>query len=606
MQVPDRFCDLVMKGGITSGIAYPLAIRQLSEVFRLKNLGGTSAGAIVAATAAAAEYGRLNDRGSRFTGLEALSTWLAKGDNLLSLFQPQPSTEPLLNAVLLCLHSDRKKVGLFRRLLRLLRGMPFFFWICFLVGLVPGAALWLAVVSAVDGWRLVLGGACALLLLVLGAFVLSSFSVLLILLRVFAAVSRNGYGICSGAQTRAGTPALTGWLSDRLNKLAGKNEDEPLTFGDLWNADPESKSRERSINLKMLTTCLSHGRPYRFPDDIGRFYFDREEFRELFPTDVVDWMEAHPRDSQRPAAVHENKDLRRFPDAENLPVIVGVRMSLSFPILLSAIRLYDVDYSLARNKEARKNGEPPVAEPCWFSDGGICSNFPIHSFDSPLPRWPTFGINLKSFHPEKTTEEEAVWLPRSNREGLNEIWQRFEKPPGISGVLAFLWTIVGTMQSWMDNLHTKLPGYRDRIVHISLDEDEGGLNLNMPPDVIERITKRGTRAGEKLREAFQDPHGDRWENHTWVRYRTTMCLLEKHLEALAGASKISPSTAHPLQDLIAEGSPSYRWTGDAQRDFALQETLNLLRTAVSWGQASESFCEGAPHPRPELRAIPKV
>jgi hypothetical protein len=36
------------------------------------------------------------------------------------------------------------------------------------------------------------------------------------------------------------------------------------------------------------------------------------------------------------------------------------------------------------------------AEPrlCWFSDGGISSNFPLHMFDAPLPRWPTFAINL--------------------------------------------------------------------------------------------------------------------------------------------------------------------------------------------------------------------
>ena len=43
----DRFCDLVMKGGITSGIVYPKAIALLSKHYRFKSIGGTSAGATI-------------------------------------------------------------------------------------------------------------------------------------------------------------------------------------------------------------------------------------------------------------------------------------------------------------------------------------------------------------------------------------------------------------------------------------------------------------------------------------------------------------------------------------------------------------------------------
>ena len=53
-----RFCDLVMKGGITSGIVFPTAVAQLSTQYRFRHIGGTSAGAIAAAGAAAAEYRR--------------------------------------------------------------------------------------------------------------------------------------------------------------------------------------------------------------------------------------------------------------------------------------------------------------------------------------------------------------------------------------------------------------------------------------------------------------------------------------------------------------------------------------------------------------------
>ena len=52
-----KYCDLVMKGGITSGIVYPNAVLALAREFRFKSVGGTSAGAIAAAVTAAAACG---------------------------------------------------------------------------------------------------------------------------------------------------------------------------------------------------------------------------------------------------------------------------------------------------------------------------------------------------------------------------------------------------------------------------------------------------------------------------------------------------------------------------------------------------------------------
>ena len=37
-------CDLVMKGGITSGVVSPKLIAELANTYRFKNIGGTSAG----------------------------------------------------------------------------------------------------------------------------------------------------------------------------------------------------------------------------------------------------------------------------------------------------------------------------------------------------------------------------------------------------------------------------------------------------------------------------------------------------------------------------------------------------------------------------------
>ena len=45
-------CDLIMKGGITSGVVYPGAIAKIAETYRLRDIGGSSAGAIAATFAA--------------------------------------------------------------------------------------------------------------------------------------------------------------------------------------------------------------------------------------------------------------------------------------------------------------------------------------------------------------------------------------------------------------------------------------------------------------------------------------------------------------------------------------------------------------------------
>ena len=70
---PTHECDIVMKGGITSGVIYPLAVCELAQVYRLRSVGGASAGAIAAAAAAAAEVGRATGaaaaRGGGFLGL---------------------------------------------------------------------------------------------------------------------------------------------------------------------------------------------------------------------------------------------------------------------------------------------------------------------------------------------------------------------------------------------------------------------------------------------------------------------------------------------------------------------------------------------------------
>src|SRR5262245_57223168 len=90
-------CDLVMKGGITSGIVYPPLVLQLKEAYRFRCVGGSSAGAIAAAATAAAEYGR--ETGG-FEKLSTLQEELGQGTFLRDLFQPSKKTRPLMKFLL--------------------------------------------------------------------------------------------------------------------------------------------------------------------------------------------------------------------------------------------------------------------------------------------------------------------------------------------------------------------------------------------------------------------------------------------------------------------------------------------------------------------------
>ena len=88
-QKAKKECDLIMKGGITSGVVYPPAILDLATQYRFRSIGGTSAGAIAAAIAAAAERGRLQarqdgqvDKGRGFLKLQQMQDQLTDGDFL--------------------------------------------------------------------------------------------------------------------------------------------------------------------------------------------------------------------------------------------------------------------------------------------------------------------------------------------------------------------------------------------------------------------------------------------------------------------------------------------------------------------------------------------
>jgi len=100
-------CDLVMKGGITSGVIYPQAVLALAKNYCFRSIGGTSAGAIAAAMTAAAEYGRKQkqaDSDQQWAGFVLMENeiipQLTTEGFIRGLFQPAPATQPLLDGLL--------------------------------------------------------------------------------------------------------------------------------------------------------------------------------------------------------------------------------------------------------------------------------------------------------------------------------------------------------------------------------------------------------------------------------------------------------------------------------------------------------------------------
>jgi hypothetical protein len=147
-----------------------------------------------------------------------------------------------------------------------------------------------------------------------------------------------------------------------------------------------------------------------------------------------------------------------------------------------------------------------------------------------------------------------------------------------------------------------MPGYRNRIVHISLKKNEGGLNLAMPQPLITDLTKRGALAGSRLREEFN------WPQHVWARYRTAMCILERYLGALGRRYTSSFSEDGRIRQWLdgtaTEPTPGYAWKNDDEKAFAAAETAKVAGLVESWG-GKGSFCDTAPLPEPSLRAQPK-
>ena len=645
-------CDVVMKGGITSGVVYPPAVSELAKTYRFVNVGGASAGAIAAACTAAAEFRRQNGDVGAFSGLDQLSRELGADNFILNLFQPTPWTWPLFQIVLSFVGSKPTVIKIGMALV-----MAFVcFWPLTLVALFLDWLLvrWLLQTSApLSTW---------LLAMVVMLVVLSLAWAVGLIASVTAAIPNNYLGLCSGSGGSTRKPPLTDWLAAKIDQLADiKKGAGPLTFGQLWGVSGDDATNKpqpygvlppkldaptptldeirgnATTNLEMITTCVTLGRPYRIPIATRIFFVNPADAYALFPKYVATWLldqAAPPRSKDEAILYRLLAPLVPLPPPECFPVVVAARMSLSFPVLLSAVKLYAIDYSRPNSSTASaligrlaqdatfdldRNHDDPrldaikqklLAEPCWFSDGGLTRNFPVEFFDGPLPRRPTFAIDLDALPDGESdtapgSPADYVKLPEHNIQGIAPTWNRIERQHKPASLLSFVGAIIDTMQNWTDNTQSQMPGYRDRIVHIELAQDEGGLNLNMPANVVQKLAARGQAAGSALTQAFADPPelAPHWLNHRFVRYRNFMALFEPQMTAFH--EKYSYDFAPgPSYETLIGSPPSYKWQSTDQEQFAKAKTTDTDRLAKDIAASSESFLVGEPHPQGELIVRP--
>lgn len=579
--MPLKECDLVMKGGISSGVVYPQAILELAKVYRFRCIGGASAGAIAAAFAAAAELGR--ETGG-FERLEKVAEELARPNFLLGLFQPEPKLEntyELLFKALTQPTTGGKVWGLIKPLI--LHPLP--------IGL--GVALaastgWMLTPLAESG-RVAVLVLFAVLSLVMGIAVGAGFVAIGKFRQGAKEFQANDFGFVHGfrgSKKRQSTPNLTEWLAYQLDFLSGRvigqyadyenEKSTPITFGDI-----ESGGK---IKLNLIVSNLSQGQAYSWPFREGdRFIFSEVEFRKLFPRRVVDQLVAKAPDEPLPTGYHF------LPSSDDLPVVVAVRISLSFPVLFGAVPLYTLTAEGFRclNKQPETLDAATHLQRNLFSDGGLSSNFPIGLFDSWLPTRPTFGINLTTAERVQDTPAKQVWIPAVNRPFPPEF-----RP--ISGFMGFANALFMTSKDHRNNTDMRLPGVRSRVVNIGLASGEGGLNLNMSPETIKKMGEYGQLAGLALVNDFN------WEQHRWIRARVLIPRLKEGLESVALATGpagwLTSAIPSPAADWAYVSQVSGNWKSTLQANF---EALHPV--AIQWQNSPVIDTVGAPKPTGKMR-----
>lgn len=694
----DRYCDVVLEGGVVNGVVYPGFLMELARKFHFHAIAGTSVGAIAAALAAACEYNRRFGGNNGFNqGLAQmpveLAEWVDKKETITkiqSLFQPDKQIKQLFDWAVDVIGSRVKAPNkarlkssqsattneslnqsidisnlaeisswktiknFYSKLIKHFNLLKSFSraasfrerTLAFLMVSVTTLAsvLFLLIINA----GLVRAVLISAALLGIGAFFIWPFVSLA--LQINRMVRMPGFGMCTGMRAE-GDPniSLIEWLHEGIQKSAQLQLHRPLTFGELWRTPggPEIQAGvndPRSIDLRMITTCLSQGRIYELPqkNEDAPILFRLSELKDFFPASVIDHLRKHSlrfdintnalikkrfderrraaRDTDpdidtkirncqsklenlfnqpEPGQAHSvnasaviSFDIRVLPAAD-LPIVVAARMSMSCPILFQAVPFLGFNFDT--------HAEDMEVVRLWFSDGGIGSNFPINIFDQAIPKWPTLGLKLLDESPRLNSKREALltYLPFFHYLGAedNLIFPRDQqafaypgKPRTWGTFIQFLFSIYTSAKDGSDQSYLRTPSLRNRVVRVYMNNRSGNaLNLQISPDVINWLgCKVGVQGGKNAADAYlADLDNDKyrdfvnlWQDHRWVRMRMLIDGLRKFLNGAGLAVNSNVLTGAP-------GAQTLREQIEEAKNSPQLRSLTDTESALTIDQAAE-------------------
>jgi hypothetical protein len=236
----------------------------------------------------------------------------------------------------------------------------------------------------------------------------------------------------------------------------------------------------------------------------------------------------------------------------------------------------------------------------------------VHFFDSPLPTRPTFALDLAGFPADEGPDRHDPSRSVADPAPVNA--PEPDTALDISTLTGFFTALKDAAQNWRDNAQARLPGFRERVVHIRLAAGEGGLNLTMPADKITELSERGAYAGGRLLELFSGPADGppqptrHWNDSRFARYRVTMAVTERWLRGYRHGYRTDPDrVTMPYVDRIRLGAEKpYKFPSQAMLAFAERATADYVGLVEGWPEGDTLDGDGVPRPATTLRAVPPV
>jgi len=428
-----------------------------------------------------------------------------------------------------------------------------------------------------------------------------------------------------GLRPPGDTPPLVEWVAERIDDLAGipaGAERRALTFGDLWSGSIEERGpadnarvrraalepEHRTINLVLVATDLSERRAYRFPQPPAeraertggaRLLFCEACLAAVLPHRVVTQMvkAAPSTDTDHYCPRHSVGVLRELPEPWDLPVVAAVRMSAATPGLLRAVPLYTI--------QEQPDGADTTVRTHWLADGGVAGNVPVSYFDALLPRWPTFGVNVRGGDGEDDAPGPRLRMPAQDAAPARREVRDVRSGAGLAAA------VLDTVLGGRDATQAELPGFRGRLALIRRAAGERGRAFLLADAAVLSLALDGLAAGTALRDRFTGSDDDvpgqtQTDRYRWIRLR--MALREYRTMSLDIGARLP--LYRDLASVYHVPAALGEWfdppLAPAERDPVWAEAVTVVTTlrALSTGGVLDFDVDrGAPPVDPDLRMV---